>query len=291
MVVAKKDAQANIRENRYKKAAAQSAPAGRGWLLSLFWILSGAAAIIAMSLVFVFGYDWATQCDYFRSEIVRVKGAYRLSPFRVMEAAGIREGVNILSVNLRSARRRLLAMDWIADAEIRREFPDIVTIRIREHEPVAVIDLGRPFLDKDRAEIFREADGDDFSTLPVIKGVDYADWRNLEGHATRVVCSVMAIVRSGREKKGVFADHRIEQIRVDRDLGLVLAAGGLPVDRIQLGYGDYGAKLQRLEKILLYLKTNEPSLRLEKMDLRNPNRIVARPAMENQTVTIRKKEA
>lgn len=291
MSVNKRVVQPKARENRYKKASKHNMPRARGWLRVLFFSLCGAGAIIAMSLVFIFGHDWATQCDYFRTETVEVKGCQRLLPEDVMEAAGINEKVNILSVNLPAARRRILAMGWVAEAEIRREFPSAMTIRIMEHQPVARIDFGRTFLVNKRSEIFREADADEFSELPVIRGVDYTDWQDPGGYNTPLVSSVMTVLRFGQDHNSVFANHGITSITVDRDLGLVVRPRSLPVEKLQLGYGNYERKLRRLEKILSYLKHNEPSLILEKMDLRNPDRIVARPAMGEESLNIRQKEA
>ena len=279
------------RENRYKKRAKQSGfRAGRG-LWTVFWILAGMAAIIAMSLVFVFGYDWAVQSDYFRADTVEINGNHRLSERQIMETTGIRPGVNTLSVNLGTARRRLMAEAWVADAEIRRQFPDTMRIVIREHEPAAVIDLGRRFLINETAEIFREAAENEFPGLPLITGVGYRDWRNALEEKTRAVSSVVALLELHRKKQKIFAGHVLEQIRVDRDLGLVVHAGRLPVDELQLGYGKYDIKLKRLKKVLSYLERHQPSLRLEKMDLRNPDRIVARPAAEQQSVATGQKEA
>ena len=290
-MAAKKTVQPGIRENRYKKARARSAPEGRNWLWTLFRVLSGAVAIIAMSLVFVFGYDWATQSDSFRAENVEVHGTRRLSEQEVKEAAGIEKGVNIFSVNLSTARRRLMALDWVAAAEVRRQFPESIIIRIREHEPLARIDLGRIFMINPKAEIFREVGEGAFSDLPIIKGVNYADWQGLEVGRAPVVSSVMAVLGLDRKGHSVFNTRSIEQIRVDRDLGLVLQIRDLPVKQIRLGYGNYGQKLRRLEKVLVYLENKEPSVELEKMDLRNPERIVARPAADKQSQTIRQKEA
>jgi cell division septal protein FtsQ len=71
---------------------------------------------------------------------------------------------------------------------------------------------------------------------------------------------------------------------------LVLQIRDLPIKQVRLGYGNYGQKLRRLEKVLVYLENKEPSVEFEKMDLRNPDRIVARPAADKQSQTIGQKE-
>lgn len=281
------------RQNRYKRSHSDPAPGARRWSRLALRCVAGAAAIAAMSLLFVFGYDWLTQCAYFRAETIRVIGNERLAAEHVIQAAGVRTGVNILSVNLKTARRRLLSDPWIAEASIRRDFPGSLAIRIREHRPAAVIDLGRRFLVNARGEIFKEAGKGAGTGLPLITGADYADWRSGgDGRSMPVRAAVMDVLRLGRQKHSAVPACRILEIRADPDLGLALKVEGLPVETIQLGYGAYEDKYRRLERIFKYLRDLESPPVFEKMDLRNPDRIVARPGKEDEGwLTKRRKEA
>lgn len=287
----KKTVQPRVRENRYKKKQERN----YSGMASAFRVISlglcGAAAIFFLSIVFVFGHDWATQCDYFRAQSVKVEGCSYLTAREVRQAAGITEGVNILSVNLARARLRLMSMGWVAEAEIRREFPGFMIIRIKEHKPAAVINLGKPFLVNDKAEIFKEADAGQFDHLPVIKGVDYSDWQSAEGENNSPGASVMSLLKVCRRHNSIFGNQGIAEITVDPDLGLAVLPKKLPVRQLQMGYGDYEKKIGRLEKIFSHIKNTEPSLVLEKIDLRNPDRIVARPLVNEESFNTRQKEA
>lgn len=279
------------RENRYKQAR-QSAPVSGGrWPATLLKFLSGAAAIGVMSLLFIFGHDWLTQCDYFRAETVQVSGTRRLSDKQIMETAKIKEGANILSINLATARKRLLALSWIAAAEIRREFPGTIMIRVREHNPMAVIDLGKPFLVNARGEIFMEAQKEQFSDLPVIKGADYQDWKSGESGNTSVSEAVMSVLQLGGQSQSVVPVSRIDRIHVDPELGVTLQTSGFPAARIHLGYGQYAVKYRRLAKIFKYCGRNETPREFAEIDLRYPDRIVASPAKAQTDQAKPQKEA
>lgn len=290
-MVSKKAVQPRVRENRYKKKQKRSYSGVASAFRVILLGLCGAVGIFFLSIVFVFGHDWATQCDYLRAQSVKVEGCSYLTEREVRQAAGITEGVNILSVNLARARLRVMSMGWVAEAEIRREFPDFMIIRIREHKPVAVINLGKPFLVNDKAEIFKEADAGQFAQLPVIRGVNYADWQSPGKEKTSVGSSVMSLLRVCQKHNSVFGDQGIAEITVDPDLGLAVLPRLLPVEQLQMGYGDYEKKIGRLEKVLSHLKTSEPALVLEKIDLRNPDRIVARPLVNEESFNTRRKEA
>lgn len=290
-MVNKQNNKKRLRENRYRKAARQTRTFGSGWLTALFKVLAAGAAIVAMSLVFIFGHDWLTQCNYFRAQTVKISGIERLDREQVLEAAEISKGTNIISINLRTARKRLLTLAWVAEAEIRREFPDSFMIRIREHKPVAVIELGKHFLVNAEGEIFKETDKKKFSELPVISGVEYQYWKADNSGNIPVFESVMFVVNRGEKQDTVLPTGKIRQIQVDRELGLTVETEEFPAQLIHLGYGGYESKYRRLSKIFSYLERRGASFELEEIDLRYPDRIVAKPAGDETHLTKRQKEA
>lgn len=279
------------RENRYKQGS-QSVPGSAGrWPGRLIQVLSGAAAIGLMSLLFIFGHDWLTQCDYFRAETVQVNGARRVSEQQIMKTAKITEGVNILSVNLATARKRLLALPWIAGAEVRREFPGTILIRVREHKPLAVIDLGKPFLVNDRGEIFMEAQKTQIPDLPVIKGADYQDWKADKSGNTPLSEAVVSLLRLSENPQSAVPADRISRIHVDPELGVTLETSGFSAARIHLGYGSYAVKYRRLSEILDYSRRKDAPGEFAEIDLRYPDRIVASPAKAQTDQAKPQKEA
>ena len=130
-----------------------------------------------VSFFFVFVHDMFTQSPHFTARQIQVEGARRLPPRAVAAQAGVHEGINVLSVNLSAARRRLLTHPWIAEAEVRREIPSAIHIRVREHVPAAVVDMGRKFLLNEQGEIFKEWEPADPAGLPVVSGLKPADVR------------------------------------------------------------------------------------------------------------------
>lgn len=55
----------------------------------------------------------------------------------IMDALGVKAGQSIFAVNLAESRGRLLALPWVADAEIRRRYPDDINVAIIERVPYA----------------------------------------------------------------------------------------------------------------------------------------------------------
>ena len=281
------------RKNRYIRSKAENR-AGRPVrvrLAAVLYALGSTAVILATGLVCIFIYDWVTQSAYFRADTVEITGCERLDEDAVREITGIREGVNVLSVNLSTARKRLVSEPWVVDAGIRRELPSRMVIRVREHEPAAVIDFGgnvgggvsRRFLVNECGEVFKTHDDPESSDMPVISGMNYRDWTADAGRMKRSSDAVLSVLALSGRPGSPLSRESIEKIIVDKDIGLTLHVRE-PEKQITLGFGDYDKKFRRLEAVLARMEQAAPDNDFSLVDLRNPNRIVAMPACENQVV-------
>ncbi len=69
---------------------------------------------------------------------VHLAGNSRTPPETILAALGFEPGQSIFGADLQSARRRLLALDWVADADVQRRYPDAISVRIVEKLPFAL---------------------------------------------------------------------------------------------------------------------------------------------------------
>ncbi len=271
------------------------------------------ALLISMSLGFVLIHDFIIQSDYFRAKNLIVTGTRRLSADQILEQADIRFGSNILAVNLSVSRKRLLAHPWIAQAAVMREIPDKIRISIKEHAPLAVVDLGRKFLISDKSILFKEKEVSDPENLPLIRGLRYSDIK-IPGELTRFrieknsplkgtgngravyrqtemnpLDAVMEILHLGLNKGSVLPNGRIKQIRVDKDIGLTLYPADT-VREIRLGYHEYSNKYAVLRKIFKYIKNEKIKhfADFDSIDLNNLNRVVLVPVKTEKPAKDRK---
>ncbi|MEJ2731001.1 MAG: FtsQ-type POTRA domain-containing protein [Deltaproteobacteria bacterium] len=264
----------------------------RRLVIGLYFI-AGVAALMATSVLFVFVYDVITQCDYFSAKIVKIEGMQRLSRNQIIDAARVRQGMNILDVNLAMVRKRLLAQPWIADAEIRREIPAGLYIKIREHTPLAIIDLGHKFLLNENGQIFKEWTDTDPANLPLVSGLAPSDIHIHARAAARQSMNdsnlsqlsqpqnhpfeaVMQVLRLGKQNRSVLSNRSIRQIQVDREIGLTLVAFK-QMKTIVLGYDNYPHKFNMLNNILSHERRRRSFPDFDRIDLNNVNRIVVNP--------------
>ncbi len=274
-----------IRQNRRNRKSRGARARER----TIRWLTLGgkAAGVICatavLSLLFILVHDVLVQCRYFNATVVSVTGCRRLSETAIMNQAGVTPGVNILSVNLTAARKRLLAHPWIAEAEVRRDIPDAIHIRVREHVPLASLDLGKEFLINREGAIFKTAAAGENEGLPLITGLTFADIAPPGSDAGKPFQAVLDVLNLGAREGVVLPNQLVREIRVDREIGLTLMA----FDQgraIKLGYGAYPQKYARLRNVLFYMKQRQEFIDFVSIDLNDLERVVVSPAGQEDRV-------
>ncbi len=261
--------QANRRQDRLKKTGRRT----------LTW-LTGLLFLVLLSGLLLFGYHYVIHSPRLAAQL-RIEGNVHLSAKEVLEQAGLSAGVNLLSVNASAVERRLAGHPWIDSIRVRYTLSRVLRIQVREHRPVAILDIGRRFILNDRGRIFKEWSPDDPEGLPVVKGLKFLDL-DISGQTESIPFNaVMTVLQFGLSRNSVLPNHLIERIRVDRELGLTVEVlpdnSRIPVRQIQLGYTEYPEKIERLKRLLSYLKNYHGDLKIHTIDLSNLDRVVIRP--------------
>ncbi|MFY9944177.1 MAG: FtsQ-type POTRA domain-containing protein [Desulfobacterales bacterium] len=271
-MVAKK----HIRKNAYRRRPAGARPDWRRALRGAAVVGGVLSGLALTSFLLVFVHDLLTQCDYFRGSRIVVQGTDRLGAEDVLAQSEIHLGDNILAVNLRLVRGKLLAHPWIADAQVRRDLPDEICIRIQEQQPLAILEVGRKFLLNAAGEIFKAWEPEDPADLPLITGLALSDVSVGDAPRSPPFAAVMEILQIQEDPEIPRLGALIRQIQVDRELGLTLL-GNDRVQSVCLGYSDYRAKYRRLERVLDQLPAASDFGAIDMIDLKNLNRVVIRP--------------
>ena len=261
-----------------------------------FNVVAGLAMLIATSCFFILIHDVITQCDYFKANSLKIEGLQRLTTKEIIRQARVREGMNVLAVNLTTVRKRLIAHPWIAAAEVRREIPSGLNIRIKEHSPLAIVNLDRKYIINEQGQIFKEWAASDPDTLPQINGMQLADFsvhakttapvgQRSAGQSkgshnnhlnARPFEAVMQVLILGKQTRSILPNRKIKKIRVDREIGITLEAF-THIKTIFLGYHNYPLKYAMLKNILKYRKQKQNFPDFDRIDLNNVNRIVVNP--------------
>jgi cell division protein FtsQ len=269
-----------IRRNFYKNSITKQQANNMAYYKTGLKISAGIAALLLVSFIFIFGYDFLTQCDYFKAKSFSVTGTDKLTEEQVLRQARLDKGVNILSVNLSEVRKKLIAHLWIAEAEVSRELPSKIHIKIKEQKALAVIDLERKFLINTDGKIFKEVSVTDPDNLPIVRGLEFSDINVLEETRSLPFDAVMQVLKLGQNPNSLLPNTLIKRIHVDREIGLTIHAPAFAsgmISTIKIGYHDYLGKYAGLKNVLTYIKKRNEFLRLVSIDLNNIDRIVVLP--------------
>lgn len=153
-------------------------------------VLNLAALVVAMVAIAAFAAGaaaWASRRPMFALKSIRVEpdgliGAAAAGPFRHVSAATIHaEAIprilnatrnNFFTVDLEVVRRAIESVAWVRRAQVRREWPDRLVVKIEEHQVLGTWDDGR--LVNNFGELFEanpaEAEEDSEAPLPELSG-------------------------------------------------------------------------------------------------------------------------
>lgn len=231
--------------------------------------------LVAASGAFIFAYDYFTQTQHFQARQIVVTGMQRLNRQQVMEIAGVGLQMNILSVNLTTSRKRLLAHPWIADVMISRKIPSGLRIHIQEEVPLALLDMGdgQGFLINVAGKVFKRENGPGINALPRVQGLDHSDLPVSSRPATEAFLAVMILFRLAGEKNSALALPGIHRIRMDREIGATVHFGE-GHRAVKLGFGRYREKCDVLGHLMARLSGDSRLSRYRVIDLFDVNRIV-----------------
>lgn len=195
--------------------------------------------------------DTARRHPYFALQEAVVRGRRRLPAATIRDAAGITPGMSIWDVDCDRAESRLRDEPWVRSARVRRELPHRVVIQVREERPLAILATGESppalYYVGAHGHIFAPVVAGDPRDFPYLTGLGAADLGEGAVIGTRAVRRALALMRLlARDGKGL---GTISEIHIDRARGLTV----LPVRpalAIEIGWGDFAAKLGRLPPVL-----------------------------------------
>lgn len=235
-----------------------------------------ARIVILLSIVGYGGYravDAAFSSDALTVSRITVAGNSRMSKGEVLAFLEGLRGANLLTADLDSWRKKLLAAPWVADAAMRRVFPGTVSVVVSERQPLGIGRINDSlYLIDQRATIIDEY-GPNYAELdlPIIDGLaaSSADGLLVDESRAMLVGRLLAELQRRPDLA-----KRVSQIDVtDLHDAMVILKGDTTLVRI----GDE----RFVDRIQTYLDLapalREPVPVIDYVDLRFDERVYVRP--------------
>jgi cell division protein FtsQ len=226
---------------------------GATTLLSAIKLVFGGALVVGLTgLMFWTVYRYALTTPRFAIQNVEVVGNQRLSRAKVAEIAGIRVGQNIFATDTTTLQRRLLDEPWIRTAQVTRELPNALQVKITEHEAAALANLDDVlFLVTSAGEPFRPVAAGESFDLPLITGVSGAELaRDRKREVERIGMATDVLKQYTRlEQSRVHVAQEVH-LQDDGRVTLIVGVRGL---HLELGRDNFRKKLQMASRVLAEL--------------------------------------
>jgi cell division protein FtsQ len=202
-------------------------------------------------LLIMFGtwhlYQELLKSPYLAIKEIKIAGNMRVSKAEVLELAGVNVGDNLLKINMGDIQKSLRLNPWVAEVDVRRNFPNRLSIGIKERNPIAFINLDNLYFVDETGVIFKKISIEDELDLPIITGLkreDIEEGAKISELAIKAVNLIHILAR-----KEIFVNEELSEINIDKTYGLTLYTMQQGA-RIELGDEEFTEKIEKLERVI-----------------------------------------
>ncbi len=206
-----------------------------------------AALTAALAVILLLSYQVLSRSVFFQIEKVDVTGCSRTTPNRILAWSGLDVQTNLWEVRIKKLKKKLENDPWIKSADIERNWPNSLSIRIYERQAVAITnrETGLSYIDKNGV-IFTEVGPHDMYDYPLITADE-----KIDGSKTGLK-NALEFIRYAAKGSTSLPKQNISEIHMkpQGDMILFLADNPFP---ISLGRDKIGTKYHQLSKVLSWL--------------------------------------
>jgi len=206
--------------------------------------------------------------SYFFVREIQVRGGEKVGGDEIVAMAGLRQGMNIWKIEPGGIEKKVAKHPWVRRVLVRRDFPRRIVIEVEERTPKAIVALGQLYYVDADGVVFKEVGAGENVNFPLLTGLRPEQLAKanpaLRGKIQDAVRLADLMAKDA---------HTLSEIHFDGSGRLVVYTTAFPV-ALKMGWGEWDAKLKRLDRVLALWKGNEE--RLASLDASFNNQVVAR---------------
>jgi cell division septal protein FtsQ len=258
------------KDNRKRPAA--------GWRRRL--VVLGGVALLMVAIVT--SYRWRAELEamattasrfvfdnsYFSVREILVRGGEKVGGSEIVAMAGLKQGMNIWKVDPTVIEKKVAKHPWVRRVLVRREFPRRIVIEVEERVPRAIVAMRSLYYVDDDGMVFKEVGAGENVKFPMLTGLRAEELTTLNPKTRGRIRDALRLTELMAKDA-----HTLSEIHFDGLDRLVVYTTAYPV-ALHLGSGDWGGKLQRLDRVLSLWKGNEE--RLAALDASFSDQVVVR---------------
>ncbi len=227
------------------------------------WAAAGASLAFAAGL-------FALRPDLALVEHVVFVGADYAPSAELRHASQVRNGTRMWEIWPQAVAKRVEAHPWVERAEVALVWPNTLLIRVKEHEPLAVLHHGGTWYVDASGVVFAEADPDHMD-LPHLTGLT-PDLAELHPDLPAVALASAVDLLLALEAKGLVHPADVSEIHFSRTAGWTVTVGP---SRLLFGLGGRDRQLDHLGALMM--RKPDLTARSTEVDLAPRQLAVVRP--------------
>ncbi len=147
---------------------------------------------------------------------IEVTGVVRARPDDILAYAQTARNTPMMTLDMDTIALGVRRHPWVQSVQVRRQFPDRLTILVAEHRPTLLVALGGLYVADDDGQLFKSFDTSDHLDLPILSG--------LQRNAVGTVHAMDVRVREAIGLAGAIENHpaslgTLDELHWDQDIG------------------------------------------------------------------------
>jgi cell division protein FtsQ len=261
-------------DKRFRRAHVAPSRKKRAWA-AYGWLVARVTAGLALAMLGVYrGAALALSANALQITRVTVTGNDRMSRGEVVALLDGLRSENMVTANLETWRRKLLASPWVADAAIRRVLPGTIAVAVSERQPMGIARLRDDLYLVDQRGTIVDQFGPNYAEfdLPIIDGLSDAPRENgtLIDEARALLAARLLATLATRPDLA----KRISQVDVSDERDAVVILKG-DTALVRLGEDDFVERLQAYVDLAPTLRAQVEEI--DYVDLRFDERVYVKP--------------
>jgi len=241
-------------------------------LSSLLKLIYTGAALCILWLIGRGYLQWLKQSPVFNIRSIKITGSHYLSDKEVLSLGGLDKAKKIWDAQLEDAVNSIRTYPFIEDVHIIRKVPDKIEIRVKEKEPIALLNFQGDLYAVDRHGLVLPTIPGKMYNLPVItgnfKGGIKIGSQIGGGIAKRGLSVIESVIRG---KPSLYSNISEIVVKSGGQVVLFTRNRGIPV---KMGNEEFSRKIIYLDAILGKLKRDCSLSKVNYIDLRFRGQVV-----------------
>ncbi|MDH3330631.1 MAG: FtsQ-type POTRA domain-containing protein [Desulfobulbaceae bacterium] len=240
------------------------------------------AGIVLAACIGWLSFVMLAKSDIFKVSSVNVHGNSMVTEHQVLEKAGFKRGGNLLDFDIMQAENKIRSLPWVDEVKIRRHWPSTVEIAVREHKPLALInitDVGKTqlYYINLNGHVFAPIQGATDLDFPVLTGHGFSeDLHEMQIKAESLTGKALHFLKLAAQGNQILPLQAVSEVQVSRNEGLIVYLVDYPFP-IYLGQEKIDERFYLLVRVLaqLYNKDKVREVKEIRMDYAEDKIMVA----------------